>query len=347
MRAGRLRRTVTALWATHEGVVGGVLHGLKLPLKGVVLGGGAAICLSVLAYFRRQRGDQLRATGVVLALKAAMSPHSSLGGFIAVALQGLVAEAVFFFRGAYAVSAVLMCILALLLSALQKLVMVTLVFGLDIWKLADGLLELVAKQMNLTYIPGSYELLGYYLFLQVLLGMMIGLVAAALPMRLQTYRKRFPGLVLQEAVLDTFPVAERRKHKLGLAFFVLAVLAVLLLLNSLFPETFAFAPRDNVGITLLRGIVVLALWYGWLGPRVQAWLVQRLAAVPADGPLGSALQEVTQLLPDVRSMVSACWVRSRSLGHGLGRVLWFWRLVAVNVLAAPLSTRLDGRLMRE
>ncbi|MEO5572384.1 MAG: hypothetical protein ABIT08_02485, partial [Bacteroidia bacterium] len=83
---------ITALWAFSEALLGGILHALQVPFAGLVLSAFAVICISALAVSDYHRGKILKATLLVVIVKALLSPHTPVAAYFAVFLQGLFGE---------------------------------------------------------------------------------------------------------------------------------------------------------------------------------------------------------------------------------------------------------------
>src|SRR5688572_2381352 len=85
----QLQHRLIAVWALAEGTLGGILHGLHIPVTGLVVGSISVCCLALLARVKQRRGDLLKATMLVLTIKAMLSPHSPPAAYLAVFSQGL------------------------------------------------------------------------------------------------------------------------------------------------------------------------------------------------------------------------------------------------------------------
>src|SRR3954468_19918714 len=87
-----------ALWVVCEALLGGIIHGLKLPVSGLVVGSSAVICISLMAYYVPVRGSILKATIIVAVFKMMLSPQAPLPAYFAVFFQGLLGELLFLNR---------------------------------------------------------------------------------------------------------------------------------------------------------------------------------------------------------------------------------------------------------
>ena len=97
---------ITALWAFSEALFGGILHALQVPFAGLVLSAFAVICMAALAASGYYKGKILKATLLVLIVKAMLSPHTPVAAYFAVFLQGLFGEIIFLLGIPYFISCI-------------------------------------------------------------------------------------------------------------------------------------------------------------------------------------------------------------------------------------------------
>src|SRR6188768_485184 len=78
-----------ALWVVCEAFLGGIIHGLRLPVSGLLVGSCSVICICLIAWYNPEKGAILKATIVVAVFKLMLSPQSPFPAYIAVFFQGL------------------------------------------------------------------------------------------------------------------------------------------------------------------------------------------------------------------------------------------------------------------
>ena len=54
--AGSVYFKLTALWVLCEAMLGGMIHGLKIPVSGLLVGSCAVVCICLLAWYVPARG---------------------------------------------------------------------------------------------------------------------------------------------------------------------------------------------------------------------------------------------------------------------------------------------------
>ncbi|MGA1373494.1 MAG: hypothetical protein ACO3YQ_01660 [Flavobacteriales bacterium] len=190
---------LSAVWAFGECALGGIQHALKIPFTGITVGGVAVAVLTVLAAWCRglyTAGEApgrtfstlLTATGYVLAAKALASPHSPPMAFVAVGFQGLLAAVLFSTVRPFRTVALLFAVLAMLESAGQKFLVLTLLFGASWWDASTALLDVAARALGSSGDDVGLGLLLAYLGLYAVWGAFLGWTISGAPARFTTYR---------------------------------------------------------------------------------------------------------------------------------------------------------------
>ena len=54
-----------ALWVICEAMLGGIIHGLKLPVSGLVVGSCAIVCICLIGRYVPEKGSIIKATVIV------------------------------------------------------------------------------------------------------------------------------------------------------------------------------------------------------------------------------------------------------------------------------------------
>ncbi len=164
-----------SIWASVEIVLGSFLHNLRLPFAGSML---ACISVWLLVAFARQwyvKGLIIRA-GIIAALLKSISPSAViLGPMMGIFIEALILEMGIRLLGRNLPALLVAGGLALLGTLLQKFGKMLLIYGMDLVRLADALLEAALPQID----PETTGLL-YALLLFVGVYFSAGAVAAAI-----------------------------------------------------------------------------------------------------------------------------------------------------------------------
>lgn len=213
-----------ALWAVCEAMLGGIIHGLKIPVSGLVIGSCAVTCISLIAWYYPVRGAILKATLIVAVCKMLLSPQASFPAYIAVFFQGALGELFFRKRKFFALSCMLLALLSLIESGFQRIAVLTIVYGNGLWTTID---EFIGR------LAGSYKnysswIAGSYLAIHLLTGFIMGKWTAALPSRLERWQQND---LYRIAISENYSWAgdKTRKKKLSRKIFIIVWLIFLAL----------------------------------------------------------------------------------------------------------------------
>lgn len=338
---------LTALWAVVESGVGGVLHAFRLPLTGLVVGGTAVVLITLIAHFASRPREILRATLVVLIVKALVSPHAPLGAYVAVSFQGALGWLVYSLgRPGYATS-VPYGVAALLESALQKLLTLVIVFGEPLRAAVDAYGAWAATRLFPGFaaeLPSLSGLLVWgYVGLYLVGGLAVGWFAARVAPRLRaSVEERHVSRELTAETVDPpEPAAAprppgRRRRRVILVWAVASLVLAVGVWYGLSAGERAH-PLADAAVYLTRTLGIVLLWYfavgPWLARRLRGWLLGRRAAYAEE------LDEVLGLAPAVRRIAREEYARlaQRLRGPALYRA---WLLA---VVASVLTVRLPAK----
>lgn len=252
---------LTLLWAFAESGLGGLLHGLHIPVTGLVLGGFSVVLISFIAQLSRTSArDILQATFIVLIIKFAVSPHSPLLAYVAVFFQGILGSLIFSTLGRSRFSILLFSILALTESALQKPLLATLFFGTELWMAIDEMAtKLMLSKSATDSFSFSYWAIAVYTGVHMLWGVLVGLWAYNLPIRVSNGQIAIERISTFEATLNLKSSNKGSKNFL-IRIFILLFICLLVLVTLPIEEKWAY---------IMRTIAVIVLVYGILTPLVR------------------------------------------------------------------------------
>jgi len=204
---------ITALWAFSESAFGGILHALTVPLRGLFIASASVLFISLIALFARNNKEILKATVIIILVKAIVSPHSPLTAYLAVSLQGVLGYLLFSTKKFYKLSALLFGILVLFFSGIQKIIVLTILFGNTLWESLDIFIKQVSIEIfNIDHpdINYGYLLIACYVFIHLAAGLFIGLYAGKLPQKINIYKSVIPNSIIQ---LNEVEIPHRTKQK--------------------------------------------------------------------------------------------------------------------------------------
>ena len=126
------------------------MFAFKIPFTGIFLGGFAVIIITLIAKYSTNKWRSiLQSTLLVILVKAVASPHSPPPAYFAVGFQGLAGACIYAPFSMNRFSAVLFGVLAMLESASQKIIVMTLIYGKNIWVALDSFFEMIVKDFGI------------------------------------------------------------------------------------------------------------------------------------------------------------------------------------------------------
>ncbi len=323
--------TLTALWVVCEAFLGGIIHGLKLPVSGLLVGSSAVICIGLIAWYHPTRSAVLKATLLVCIFKMMLSPQSPPMAYVAVAFQGITGALLLPGKNHFAVRHTVFCLLALVESALQRIIILSFIYGKNLWKVAD---ETVSKLFGLKQnAPVSLWLALVYLGIHIAAGILAARFTLMAIRKGNIWKKQYSAWTATNTPMNTpgsdrpeLSVSRKRKFNRGILLMFL-LLGVLYLLSS---QTNSRQAGLIAGI-LFRATALLALWYFILGPLftklINRWLSRKSSAYAGD------IASINRAIPDLTATLRNCWSLS-ARQKGAGRITLFGKLVIIQTLHA-------------
>jgi hypothetical protein len=331
---------LTAMWGFSEAAFGGILHAFKIPFTGIFVGGAAVIFISLIAYYSPNKTQIIKSTFVVLLIKGMVSPHTPITAHLAVLMQGLIGQALFYSRSYYKTSAFILGVVTLLLSGMQKIIIVTLVFGNTIWESIDLFGEFAAAQFGFLVeadsgFKFSSVLISLYVGLHLIAGIFIGFIAGRMPAKITNFIDyKSDEIVNQNFMLNNNRLfGERRKKKKpwwkkpsGILLIIL--ISFSLIYSYLNPEI-SKSKTIEILIMIVRSLFVIFIWYVWVSPFIlklfRKFLNRKKSAYSEE------LEAIINLFPRFRTIVTINWNHSLKY-KGIKRLSYFLKSSFIGLL---------------
>lgn len=298
---------LTALWAFTESGLGGIMHALQIPFTGLLVGGMAIVMICLIAKTGDAHFKQvLKSAVIVLIVKAMVSPHTPPPAYLAVSFQALLGYGLFRLTGIHFLSIFLLSTLAMLESAIQKMLILTLFYGESLWKAMDSLVNFITSQFGMKTENGSYWIAGAYLFIYLLGGVFIAWLAR------YSMQKLHSGQGAEQITFNNKPWADVTGKKRIIHGRIWVMIAVLILLSALL---FLFAPDHKQGWlavarTLSWTLTAIIIWYVFISPLFSK-LVGRFLKKNQPRYSGEVLQ-VISFLPVLKRLTAMAWQQSKT-----------------------------------
>lgn len=292
---------ITALWACSEAFLGGMLFALKIPFSGIILASFASICISVIAVLSPKRGAITKAVLVVIAVKFALSPHSPIMAYLAVFIQGIVGELLFLNRKKPEFSAFVLSLFALCYSAIQRLLVLWILFGKNFYVALNDFLDKITANM-VSDRMADYFIVGYfslYFFAGILAGIInIRIIRNIKSGVLPDYVSKAKELLQLNSVTNYEKPKKRRFGKW------LAALSILIFTASYLPIVDQQIANNQFVYIVLRFTLIVIFWIFVVTPLLQAavkWVIENKLK-PGE------IKSVLELLPEMRSIIQSSWL---------------------------------------
>lgn len=279
---------LVAFWAFVESFLGGMLHALQVPLRGIVIAGAAVACLITIAavaggHLRKPtRGfsaELIKATLVVMAVKLMLSPQSPPTAYLAMLFQGGIAYLLFGWISSFRLAALLFAVLALLETALQKVLVLYLFFGADFWITVSAWIN--DLQLQFWFLPFSLRgIVIAYLLLYFIAGVGIGYWFGIWPQRVQEKKESLLQAyqIARKVVSETTIPRKSSRFKFWLfALFIALVLSLIVLPYSLLLTTLLRLLAIGLAVYLLTP-PFLRLLTRVLSSKIQQPIIVKLVA---------------------------------------------------------------------
>jgi hypothetical protein len=300
---------ITALWIICEAFAGGIIHALKIPISGLVVGGSAVICICLLGWHAQSKTQIIKSTLIVAIFKMMLSPQSPPMAYLAVFFQGALGQLMLQNKRAYVAKMFAFAMLALLESGVQRVLVMTLVYGKDLWQVIN---EVVSKLFKLKQTHQVSQLLIFiYLLLHLAAGFLAAYAAKKIITQAMIWRNRYGEFIFNTSINESLGLNKNGQQTIKIPWkrILLAVAMLAVYLNSLGWLGTPLVPLGLVSRMLIRAIAILALWYWLLGPLVQAWLKKWLAKQKKVQQ--TDINYINELLPSIRLMVSKSWTAAK------------------------------------
>jgi len=329
---------ITALWALTESALGGILHAIHVPLTGLFVNSCAVVYMVMISTATDKKGTILRATLIVMIIKGMVSPHTPLNAFIAVGFQGLMGEILLRSKKYLPLASIVLGIVTLLQSGVQKIIILTLVYGNNLWESIDVFVNFIFSQLPFLTVHTnpfqfSFWLISTYIGLHLLAGITVGIIAAKIPVWINREIGDDKSVYkLEEGTYNPDLESDRKKRKWvqkpsAVAITILA--SVIVILSYLFPEI-----SDTQGmravVMILRSTAILFLWYSLIGPYFLK--LSRKYFKSKQNKYATEVQKTLNILIPLRYIVYKTWNESQNY-KGLRRIKNFVKMSLITILS--------------
>ena len=325
---------ITALWAFSEAFLGGILHALNIPFKGLILCSISVFCICLIGYYGTGRNDILKALILVILVKAVLSPHSPVQAYVAVIFQGLTGYLFFISKRFFKTSCVLVYVISLIETPMQKIVNVVIfsafVFGPKFWSSVDDFMKKASGEIGMGDVNLIYVGVGIYMGIHIIAGIILGIFVGRLPESVSKFVKENPHYKIDMSeIAGDLEVKKNKRKKLKVFKTLVTVLITFLFLNYLFEFFPQFIPKDASLQILLRAVLLVLFWLLVFSPIIKFLFKKWLAG--AKNKYSVQVRELIEFLPETRKILFLSY-RKIKQEYGKFRIPAFVKLLTANLI---------------
>lgn len=326
----KIQLRITALWAFSEALLGGMLHGFHVPFAGLVLSAFASICMAALTLHDPAKGKILKATILVIIIKAILSPHTPPTAYFAVFLQGFFGEMIFSSGLPYFFACVTNSVFALMQTAFQKLIVLTILFGTGIWKAMDEFLNSISAEFGVANTSYSYYFIVIFLVLHLITGIAAGIFAGRLPKLMQSKQNIISINYVDRPINNDAAAPKRNRLFKNLVIWIMFILLAAVLYNLYTDSSFVSIISSKPLRLLIRSFIILLLWYFFIAPVLlklfHKWLAKQ------QNKFSVEVENILHLIPEMKYITELCWLSAAGV-NVFSRIFKFIRVTFFTLLS--------------
>jgi len=223
-----------SLWASFEIIVGSFLHNLHLPFSGTTLTFASVFMVIAFVQLWSDKGLVWRA-GLICALMKSLSPSAVIiGPMIGIMTEALIIEIMIRITGRNLISYIIAGGLAVVSALMHKVVSLLILYGLDLIRIFEGLVQYAVKQLRINGMePATLVLLLIMLYFTAgVIAAILGYIAGRSFKRRKISYETTEQISLEKGQL-LFNVTHRNRYSLVLLFGHLVIMVFCLwLINA-------------------------------------------------------------------------------------------------------------------
>ncbi len=326
---------LTSIWAFSESAFGGILHAISVPFRGIFINAAAVILISLIALKSYSR-QILKSTLIVVIVKALVSPHSPLTAHFAVSTQGIIGSVLFRTKKYFRLSAFLLGVITLLLSGIQKIIILTILFGNSFWKSIDIFVKQVPKDLLRIGLPldihFGFLIITIYVSIHLIAGALVGYYSGLLPQKLENFSDGFNDYKLDDnnsIIIDKKKKGKKRSWIQRPSGIIVLTILTAIMIYSYFNPYEIEVKSIEILIMIIRAVLLTIIWYYLLAPAIRKIFVKFISK--KKNLYSEEVEEIVNLFPKFREIVSFCWNDSKST-KGLNRIKRFLSNTFYNLL---------------
>ncbi len=322
---------IIALWVIVEGIAGGIMHGLRVPFSGMLVSGGAVICISLIGYYFPEKNAIIKAMLVVVFFKLMIAPHSPVTAYFAIFFQASIGQFLFYFLKSYELSCLILAVVALIESSIQRVIVLVIIYGNGFLKAFNSFVHNLLKTESISNY--ALWLILLYFTIHAVGGVVVGFLAIRMIRLIRSSPEERKQYVLPIEYFDSENLVRPKKTNRGsfkVLLFVIWIILLLLYFQSIFKIGNPLLPSGSLMHIIIRSTLIILSWFFIVAPLIKIWLKNKMEK--EKGRLSTEIERVMQLLPSTEKVVRGSWKYSEKK-KGFARLKLFWKVLLINQLA--------------
>ncbi len=336
----------TALWAFSEAVLGGMLAILKVPFSGMLLSGAATIFISLIGRYSENKSEILRSTLLVILVKAVVSPYSSFSSYFAVILQGLMGYIFFKYIKNIKLSSILLGFFSETFSAVQRVLVLTILFGFTFWEAIDSFTHFIFNQIGVEkYLyPFSLSifLIMFYIIIHMIAGIYIGSKVVKIPEWIESKTDLvYPLYSSFYYKMDAFKLNMKKKKKRWWkkpSGIIIISFSILFMILSFYSKELGPSKAIEILMMLIRSVLITFIWFVFVSPFIE----RRFSKFLEKNKFNHApeINKIIVLFPSIKRLINYAWFMSQGY-LGIFRLIKFFSDATALLLSAEIDEEQD------
>jgi hypothetical protein len=299
---------LTALWALNESGLGGFMHALNLSFTGILVGGISIISISLIAYFSKSLfKDVIKALTIVLLIKLAVSPHSPLTAYFAVMFQAFSGMLLFYLFSFNKLTYIIFGVLTFVESAIQKILVLTIIYGLSFWKAIDVYGKWVIDALSFIQdLTASKLVISTFIFVYACFGIMFGFYIHKLIKRIN----QIQSIEKYQLNVEQYHGNQiKKKSKLFKRILIWLITIVLIIISFTQIDSDLLGWKKAIYI-IIRSVLVLIAWIFIISPLLMHLLKSFLNKKKSRYQL--EIDHALALFPYLKRIIIVSWKESKN-----------------------------------
>ena len=313
------------LWVVCEAFAGGIMHAFQVPFTGMIVSGLSVTCIILIACYIPGKFAISKACFIVIIFKLMLSPHSPPTAYVAVFFQGMMGQFLFSNKKYFKTKAIVLGLFSLVESAVQRLLILLIVYGNNFWQAVDEFLQKTFKQQStsgyITWIAWGY------IIIHAIVGIVVGIMAYNIAKNAIKWKQ----YAIINATIETPPATKEKKGSFRikpLLILIWLLLATLLLESILYPGNSILSSYQVLNI-FIRALLIIIGWLYIISPLLLK-ILQKIISRKKQ-KLNAQFLQVQKIIPEIKLIFSYSLAASKKY-NGIKRIKLFIKILLGSIL---------------